>query len=74
MLYSFVHLFSSGSIGSGLCLFSKHPIQETLYHRFDPNGYCHKIQHGDWFGGKGLGLAKINISGTVVHLYVTHVS
>ncbi|XP_053396496.1 putative neutral sphingomyelinase [Mercenaria mercenaria] len=67
------HYFYSGSIGSGLCLFSKHPILETLYHRFDPNGYCHKIQHGDWFGGKGLGLAKIDVSGTIVHLYITHI-
>lgn len=67
------HYFYSGSIGSGLCLFSKHPIVETLYHRFDPNGYCHKVQHGDWFGGKGLGLARLNISGTIIHLYVTHV-
>lgn len=64
----------SGSIGSGLCLFSKHPILETIYHRYDPNGYVHKVQHGDWFGGKGLGMAKLNISGFDIHLYITHVS
>ncbi|KAL4233259.1 Sphingomyelin phosphodiesterase 2 [Mactra antiquata] len=67
------HYFYSGSIGSGLCLFSKYPILETIYHRFDPNGYVHKIQHGDWFGGKGLGLAKISVDGFTVNSYITHI-
>ena len=64
----------SGMIGSGLCVFCKFRIMETLYHKFDLNGYVHKVQHGDWFGGKGVGLAKIDVNGYILHLYVTHVS
>lgn len=75
MLGTMVLLFCicSGTIGSGLCLFSKWPICETLYHKFDPNGYPHKVQHGDWFGGKGVGMAVIRAHGLLVHVYVTHV-
>jgi sphingomyelin phosphodiesterase 2 len=36
------------------------------------NGYVHKIQHGDWFGGKGVGMCKINVHGSLVHLYAAH--
>ncbi|XP_052807925.1 putative neutral sphingomyelinase [Mya arenaria] len=67
------HYFYSGSIGSGLCVFSKWPIGQTLYHRFDPNGYAHKVQHGDWFGGKGVGLAVITVGGVTLNVYITHI-
>ncbi|XP_052245094.1 putative neutral sphingomyelinase isoform X2 [Dreissena polymorpha] len=71
--FPYSHYYYSGSIGSGLCLFSKWPIQQTFYHKFDPNGYAHKVQHGDWFGGKGVGMATINVDGLHVHVYVTHI-
>ena len=60
-------------IGSGLCVFSKIPIEEALFHRFDLNGYAHKVQHGDWFGGKGVGLVKLTVEGFKINFYVSHV-
>ncbi|KAI8752839.1 sphingomyelin phosphodiesterase 2-like isoform X2 [Biomphalaria glabrata] len=70
----FSHYFYSGTIGSGLCVFSKHQIIETSYHQFHLNGHAHKIHHGDWFGGKGVGLCKIHIlEGALdINLYCTH--
>ena len=60
-------------IGSGLCVFSKIPIEETLFHKFDLNGYAHKVQHGDWFGGKGVGLVKLAVEGFHINIYISHV-
>ncbi|CAG0895580.1 unnamed protein product [Darwinula stevensoni] len=66
------HFFFSGVVGSGLCLFSKYEITDIHFHRWTVNGYIHKIQHGDWFGGKGIGLCQIRIQHLLVNLYVTH--
>jgi len=30
--------------------------------------------HGDWFGGKGIGLCRINVKGFIVDVYTTHVN
>ncbi|CAL1542971.1 unnamed protein product [Lymnaea stagnalis] len=70
----FSHYFYSGTIGSGICVFSKHLISETSYHRFHLNGHPHKILHGDWFGGKGVGLCKIQIQEKPleINVYATH--
>ncbi|KAK3098953.1 hypothetical protein FSP39_024625, partial [Pinctada imbricata] len=66
------HYFQSGTIGSGTCLFSKLPILETLYHGFQLNGYAHKVHHGDWFGGKGVGLCKIRFRDKIINMFNTH--
>ncbi|XP_063699290.1 putative neutral sphingomyelinase [Culicoides brevitarsis] len=66
------HYFYSGVIGSGLCVFSKFPIEKVFYHSWRLNGYVHRIQHGDWFGGKGVGLAKIRINDQYVNFYTAH--
>ncbi|CAB3369187.1 Hypothetical predicted protein [Cloeon dipterum] len=67
------HYFHSGVIGSGLCVFSRHPIQDSLFHQWAVNGYVHKIQHGDWFGGKGVGLCRILVNGEhYVNVYTAH--
>lgn len=36
-------LVFSGIIGSGLCVFSKHPIQEFTQHVFTLNGYPYMV-------------------------------
>lgn len=64
----------SGAIGSGLCMFSKYQILETFYHNFPLNGYAHKIHHGDWFGGKGLGMCRLKVQDFRINVYITHVS
>ncbi|NXK45162.1 NSMA phosphodiesterase, partial [Chauna torquata] len=52
----FSHYFRSGVIGSGLCVFSKFPILDTLLYQYSLNGYPYMLQHGDWFCGKSVGL------------------
>ncbi|XP_041351604.1 putative neutral sphingomyelinase isoform X2 [Gigantopelta aegis] len=56
-------------LGSGCCVFSKFPIRETMYYRFSLNGFAHKIWHGDWYAGKGVGLCKMVIDGLHINLY-----
>ncbi|XP_071624550.1 sphingomyelin phosphodiesterase 2 [Heliangelus exortis] len=70
--YPFSHYFRSGVIGSGLCVFSKFPILDTLLYQYSLNGYPYMLQHGDWFCGKSVGLLIIKISGILFNVYVTH--
>ncbi|XP_041972796.1 putative neutral sphingomyelinase [Aricia agestis] len=66
------HYFYSGVLGSGLCVFSKWPIQDVFFHQWPLNGYIHKIHHGDWFGGKGVGLCRIKTNDILINVYCTH--
>lgn len=68
----FAHYFYSGVVGSGLALLSKYPIVSALFHAWSVNGYVHRIQHGDWFGGKGVGFAKIAVNDQLVNVYAAH--
>ncbi|KPP70534.1 sphingomyelin phosphodiesterase 2-like [Scleropages formosus] len=66
------HYFKSGVIGSGLAVFSKHNIQDAFLYRYSLNGYPYMAHHGDWFGGKAVGLVILNVCGLTAHVYVTH--
>uniref|UniRef100_A0A2M4AND1 sphingomyelin phosphodiesterase n=2 Tax=Anopheles triannulatus TaxID=58253 RepID=A0A2M4AND1_9DIPT len=68
----FCHYFYSGVVGSGLAILSRYPIVSAFFHAWSVNGYIHRIQHGDWFGGKGVGLAKISVNDQLVHVYAAH--
>ncbi|NXM99652.1 NSMA phosphodiesterase, partial [Sylvia borin] len=70
--YPFSHYFRSGVIGSGLCVFSRFPILDTLLYQYSLNGYPYMLQHGDWFGGKSVGLVIMKISGIIFNVYITH--
>ncbi|XP_076133004.1 sphingomyelin phosphodiesterase 2a [Alosa pseudoharengus] len=70
--HPFTHYFRSGVIGSGLAVFSKHRIQDALLYQYSLNGYPYMIHHGDWFGGKAVGLVILNVCGMRAHIYVTH--
>lgn len=72
--FPYSHYFYSGVVGSGLCIFSRYKIISTFFHHWSVNGYVHKIQHGDWFGGKGVGLCKIKIQDHIINFYLAHVS
>lgn len=63
----------SGMFGSGVCIFSKYLIYDTFHHRFTLNGFAHKVFQGDWFCGKSVGLAKIQVGELRVNVYGTHV-
>ena len=68
----FSHYFDAGVFGSGLCLFSTAAITSFMFQPFSMNGYAHHVHQGDWFGGKGVGLASVVHSGVKIHLYITH--
>lgn len=70
----YAHYFYSGVVGSGLCVLSAYPIISALFHSWSVNGYVHRIQHGDWFGGKGVGLCQIKVNGSLINFYTAHVS
>ncbi|KAM6370233.1 LOW QUALITY PROTEIN: sphingomyelin phosphodiesterase 2 [Pluvialis apricaria] len=67
--YPFSHYFRSGVIGSGLCVFSRFPILDTLLYQYSLN-VPYMLQR-DWFC-KSVGLVVIKISGIVFNVYVTH--
>ncbi|XP_026478520.1 putative neutral sphingomyelinase [Ctenocephalides felis] len=69
----YAHYFYSGVAGSGVCILSAFPIIDAFFHQWSINGYIHRIQHGDWFGGKGVGLCKIRTNdGTIINIYSAH--
>nr|QQM99883.1 neutral sphingomyelinase [Nephotettix cincticeps] len=68
----YTHYFYSGVTGSGLSILSKYPFESFMFHQWSVNGYMHKIFHGDWFGGKGIGLCRISVRGLSINLYTTH--
>ncbi|XP_026326469.1 putative neutral sphingomyelinase [Hyposmocoma kahamanoa] len=68
----YAHYFYSGVLGSGLCVFSKWLIYDVFFHQWPLNGYIHKIHHGDWFGGKGVGLCRLKCNDVMINVYCTH--
>lgn len=70
--HSHSHYFKSGVIGSGLAIFSKHRIHDTFLYRYSLNGYPYMAHHGDWFGGKAVGMAILSIGNLTANVYVTH--
>uniref|UniRef100_A0A1B0CW76 sphingomyelin phosphodiesterase n=2 Tax=Lutzomyia longipalpis TaxID=7200 RepID=A0A1B0CW76_LUTLO len=72
LVLPYSHYFYSGVVGSGLCVLSAYPITAAFFHAWSVNGYVHRIQHGDWFGGKGVGLCRIAIQGHTINFYTAH--
>ncbi|KAJ1525886.1 hypothetical protein ONE63_009077 [Megalurothrips usitatus] len=66
------HYFHSGVAGSGVCILSRFPIHDVLFHQWPVNGYVHKLHHGDWFGGKGVGLCQIYYNDLLINVYTAH--
>lgn len=64
----------SGVLGSGVCIFSRYAIENVFFHQWPLNGYAHKVHHGDWFGGKGVGLCRIKCKDLSINIYSAHVS
>lgn len=64
--------FDYGKVGSGLLVLSAHPIVETDYREFSVRGKWYKPWHGDWWAGKGVGLARVRLPGGDVDVYHTH--
>ena len=67
------HYFRSRRWGSGLLVCSAWPIRETGYHRFSQSGEWYKVWEGDWWVGKGVALARIELpGGAIADFYTTH--
>lgn len=55
------HYFRSGLVGSGLLVASRYPFEEVHFRRYSNGGKPHRIDHGDWWAGKGVCLARIRL-------------
>lgn len=66
--------YPSGIMGSGLMIISAFPIRETAFHRYSEGGPWYKPWQGDWYAGKGVALARIELPGDSGSLdfYTTH--
>lgn len=71
--------FPRGVIGSGLAIFSRHPITHSFYRKFTLNGAPDRFWHGDFYSGKGIGGIRVKVSvlgsseeAVTVDVYTTH--
>lgn len=66
--------FRSGLVGSGLLVVSRYPIAEAHFRRYSRGGKPHRLQHGDWWAGKGVCLVRVELPGAAgyVDLFNTH--
>ncbi|VEL13928.1 unnamed protein product [Protopolystoma xenopodis] len=71
--YPFINYFHGNVCGSGTCIFSKWAIEFVTTHSFGANGYPHRVDHGDWYCGKGFGMARITTqNGYCINVYILH--
>ena len=66
------HYFASAMLGSGLLTMSRYPITEAVFHRFRMGGKPERLNHGDYFVGKGIGLCRIAFEGKTLDVYNIH--
>lgn len=66
-------LYPAGVFGNGLLTLSAYPIVDTCFYRFRHNNRWYKLHQGDWWAGKGVGLARIRLlDGSLIDFYNTH--
>lgn len=53
--------YPSGLVGSGKFTMSAFPIRENFFYRYKVTGDWYRFWEGDWWAGKGCGLARIEI-------------
>jgi sphingomyelin phosphodiesterase 2 len=68
--------FPGAVVGNGLLILSAWPIEEAWFHRFESDGSWYRVWEGDWWAGKGVGLARIRLpeseGGGLIDFYDTH--
>lgn len=64
--------FQSDTGGSGLVILSRFPIAEHHFTAFPVNGKPWKLQHMDWWGRKGIGMARVETPGGAFWFGTTH--
>ncbi|HPO17196.1 MAG TPA: endonuclease/exonuclease/phosphatase family protein [Candidatus Hydrogenedentes bacterium] len=66
-------LFPGATVGNGLLILSAFPIQEAFFHRYEHSNPWYKLWQGDWWAGKGVGLARVMLpNGAIIDFYNTH--
>lgn len=53
--------FRSGLVGSGLLIASRFPIAESHFYRYAIGGKPWRVDHGDWWAGKGVALVRVEL-------------
>ena len=65
--------FPGATVGNGLWILSAFPIEEAWFHRFAHNGAWYRLWEGDWWAGKGVGLARVRLpGGALLDFFDTH--
>jgi sphingomyelin phosphodiesterase 2 len=65
--------YHSGPFGSGLAILSAFPIIASSMHAYPLNGRPGAFWRGDWYVGKGIACAKIQVTdGMIVEVFNTH--
>lgn len=65
--------YPSGTLGSGLMISSAYPIREHYFHRFSDANPWYRLWEGDWWAGKGIALARLELpGGYYLDFYNTH--
>lgn len=70
----FVHTWSTHADvgGSGLFVLSRLPLGASRFESFAVRGYAERIDHGDFYGGKGFAHVEILHPDGRLHLVTTH--
>ena len=73
--YKFAHYFKTSCIAgtSGLAIFAKWSATSIHFEPYTLNGSPFQPHHGDWFAGKGVAYARIDLRDLRLHLFCTHV-
>jgi endonuclease/exonuclease/phosphatase family metal-dependent hydrolase len=54
--------FDGATVGNGLLILSAFPIEEAWFHRYASNNPWYRLWEGDWWAGKGIGLARVRLA------------
>ncbi len=64
--------YPSGVAGSGLLISSAWPIREAYFLRYSVSGPASRVWEGDFWGGKGVALARVESPAGMLDIYNTH--
>jgi len=53
--------YPSRLVGSGLLIMSAYPIREVFFHQYKASNPWYRVWEGDWWAGKGVALARIEL-------------
>lgn len=66
------HYFKNGISGSGNMILSRYPILTCDFQAYSVNGRPQRLLRDDYYGSKGVGMARIACPAGIIDFYVTH--